>query len=44
MVSDFIEKDFFSIDDEVGKNVIIFGGDISSSSHIDNKKIGFNSW
>ena len=41
MVSDFIEKDFFSIDDEVGKNVIIFGGDISSFSNIDNNKIGF---
>ena len=39
MVSDLIEKDFFSIGNEVGRNVIIFGVDMSSSSqHIDNKK------
>ena len=42
-VLDLIEKDFFSIVDEVGRNVIIFGADMSSSSHIDNKK-DFNSW
>ena len=29
---------FFSIGDEVGKNVIIFGVDMSLSPHIDNKK------
>ena len=34
----FERKGFFSISDEVGKNVIIFGVDTSSSSHIDNKK------
>ena len=38
MVSDLIEKDFFSIGDEVGRNVIIFGEDMSSPSHIDSKK------
>ena len=34
----FVRKAFFSIGDEVGKNVIIFGADMSSSSYIDNKK------
>ena len=38
MVLDLIEKDFFSIGDEVGRNVIIFGVDMSSSPPIDNKK------
>ena len=38
MVSDSIEKDFFSIGDEVGRNAIIFGVDMSSSLHVDNKK------
>ena len=38
MVSDLIEKHFFSIDDEFCRNVINFGVDMSSSSHIDNKK------
>ena len=33
----FDRKGFFSIGDEAGKNVI-FGVDMSSSSHIDNKK------
>ena len=28
----------FSIGDEIDKNVIILGGDMSSSQHIDNKK------
>ena len=28
----------FSIGDEVSRNVIIFGADMSSSPHIDNKK------
>ena len=37
-VLDLKEKDFFLIGDEVGRNVIIFGVDMSSSSHIDNKK------
>ena len=34
----FDRKGFFSIGDEVGRNVIIFGVDMSSFSHIDNKK------
>ena len=34
----FNRKRFFSHGDEIGKNVIIFGVDISSCSHIDNKK------
>ena len=34
----FDRKGFFSISDEVGRNVIISGADMSSSSHIDNKK------
>ena len=34
----FDRKGFFSIGDEVGKNVIIFRADVSSSSHIDNTK------
>ena len=32
----FERKGFYSIGDEVGRNVIIFGVDMSSSSHIDN--------
>ena len=43
MVSDLIEKDF-SLGDEVGRNVTIFGVDMSSSPHIDNKNRYFNSW
>ena len=35
----FDKKGFFSIDDEVGGNVIIFGADVSSSLHVDNKNI-----
>ena len=31
-------KGFFSFGDEVRENVIIFGVDMSSSQHIDNKK------
>ena len=31
-------KGFYSIGNEIGKNVIIFGVDMSSSQHIDNKK------
>ena len=38
MVLDLKEKDFLSISDEVGRNVVIFGVDMSSSPHIDNKK------
>ena len=34
----FDRKGFFSTGDEVGRNVIIFGVDMSSSPHIDNKK------
>ena len=33
----FDRKRFFSIGDEVRRNVIIFGVDMSSSSRIDNK-------
>ena len=38
MVLDLTEKDFFSIGDEIGRNVIIVAVDMSSSSFIDNKK------
>ena len=34
----FDRKGFFSIGIETGRNVIIFAVDMSSSSHIDNKK------
>ena len=34
----FDKKGFFSIGDEVGRNVILFGVDMSSSPHIHNKK------
>ena len=34
----FDRKGYFSIGDDVGRNVIIFVVDMSSSSHIDNKK------
>ena len=34
----FDRKGSYSIGDEVGRNVIIFGVDMSSSPHIDNKK------
>ena len=34
----FNRKGSYSIGDEVGRNVIIFGVDMSSSPHIDNKK------
>ena len=34
----FDRKGFFSIGDEIRRNVIIFGVDMSSSTHIDNKK------
>ena len=38
MILGLIEKDFFSRGDEVERNVLIFGVDMSSSPHIDNKK------
>ena len=34
----FDRKGFFSIGDEVSKNVIVFRVDVNSSSHIDNTK------
>ena len=34
----FDRKGFFSIGDDVGRNVIIFGVDMSSFPHIDSKK------
>ena len=34
----FNKKRFFSHGDEIGKNVIIFGVDMSSYPHTDNKK------
>ena len=34
----FDRKSFYSTGDEIGRNVIIFGVDMSSSSFIDNKK------
>ena len=40
----FDRKVFYSNGDEVGRNVIISGVDMSSSPHIDNKKRHFNSW
>ena len=38
MALDLAEKDFFSLGNEIGKNIIIFGVDMSSSLNIDNKK------
>ena len=35
---DLMEKDFCSIGNEIGWNVIIFGVDMSLSVHVDNKK------
>ena len=40
----FDRKGSYSIGNEIGRNVIIFGVDMSSSPHIDNKKRCFNSW
>ena len=34
----FDRKGFFSLSNETGRNVIIFGVEMSSSPHIDNKK------
>ena len=36
----FDRKVFFLLGDDVGRNVIIFGVDMSSSPHIDKKKKG----
>ena len=36
----FDRKGSYSIGDEIGRNVMIFGVDMSSSSHTDNKKKG----
>ena len=44
MVLDFIEKRKFLVGNGFGRNCIIFGVDLSSSVHVDNKKIYFNSW
>ena len=38
MVLDLIEKDFFSLVNEIRRNVTNFGVDIRLSSHTDNKK------
>ena len=35
---DFDKKESYSIGDEIGRNVIVFGVDMSSSPHIDNNK------
>ena len=41
----FDRKGFYLIGNEIGRNVIIFGVDMSSSTKIDNrKKRHFNSW
>ena len=40
----FDRKGSYSSGNEVSRNVIIFGVDVSSSSYIDNKKKDFNSW
>ena len=44
----FYRKGYYSVGNEIGRNVIIFGVGLhiwSSSPHIDNKKkIYFNSW
>ena len=45
MVLDLIENNFFSLGNEIIRNVITFGVDTSSSPHIDNKKKDFfNPW
>ena len=38
MALDFKEKCMFSLGNEISRNVVIFGVDIRSSPHIDNKK------
>ena len=37
----FYGEGYFSFDDDSGRNVVIFGVDNSSSSHIDNQKNKF---
>ena len=38
MVLDLTEKDFFTIGNEIGRSLIIFGVDMSSSTKIDIRK------
>ena len=38
MVLDLVEKDFFNLVNEIDRNVIIFGVDMSSSPRIDDQK------
>ena len=41
----FDRKESYSIDNEIGRNLVILGVDMSSFPHIDSKKKGyFNSW
>ena len=40
----FDRGNFYSVDNGFGRNVIIFGADMSSFVHVDNKKRHFNSW
>ena len=41
----FDRKGSYSIGNEIGRNITIFGVDMSSSPHIDNKKKRYsNSW
>ena len=41
---EFHRKGSYSIGNEIGRNVTIFGVDMSSSTKIDNRKKDFNSW
>ena len=43
MELDLMEKDNFSIGNELGRNVIIFGLNMDSSTNLNNKKRRFNS-
>ena len=45
-VLDLMRAEVFSLSDGSGftKNVIIFGADMNSSVHVDNKKKYFDSW
>ena len=40
----FDRKQFFLFGNKIGRNVIIYGVDMSSYPHIENKKKDFNSW
>ena len=40
----FDRKGSYSIGDEIGRNIMIFGVDMSLSSHNVDKKKSFNSW